>query len=441
MSARPGLVTPKLGAKRKLKDTLEVPDITQLELSPPSRKKSESKGIVLCWGTGDTGQLGLGDEILVRKKPAVVKKGDLEDENVVAVRAGGMHTVALTDSGRVYTWGCNDEGALGRKATCMEEECIPGLVTQITDRVIKVCAGDSHTAVLTQLGHVYCWGYYRDNSGPLLDEEEKKKDGGESTPRWKAVCVMNNSSDPVIDLGSGVDHSVAVTRQGQVWSWGCAEQGQLGRVARFMSVRGGRRGLDTVLAPKEIRFNKRKCPGKVIGVFCGAYHTFLKTNLGSCFVFGLNNYGQCGTGSLEDYYCPMPFKWAKDTKIVQIAGGLHHTLILDDAGHVYGFGRIHYGRLGLGKLGEDEDIKSPQKIEGLDEVEMIAAGGATSYALCGTGKAYVWGMSTNLQLGNGDDENDAWNPILLTGKQLEDSTLHLVGGGGQHSVALITREN
>ena len=76
MSARPGLVTPKLGGKRKLKDTLEVPDITQLELSPPARKKSENKGIVLCWGTGDTGQLGLGDEIFSRKKPAVVKKGE-----------------------------------------------------------------------------------------------------------------------------------------------------------------------------------------------------------------------------------------------------------------------------------------------------------------------------------------------------------------------------
>ena len=76
MSARPGLITPKpTGTKRKLKDTLEVPDITQLELSPPARKRGESKGIVLCWGTGDTGQLGLGDEVFSRKKPAVVKKG------------------------------------------------------------------------------------------------------------------------------------------------------------------------------------------------------------------------------------------------------------------------------------------------------------------------------------------------------------------------------
>ena len=52
--------------------------------------------------------------------------GNLSDENVVTVRAGGMHTVALTEGGRVYTWGCNDEGALGREAACMEDECVPG---------------------------------------------------------------------------------------------------------------------------------------------------------------------------------------------------------------------------------------------------------------------------------------------------------------------------
>ena len=35
-----------------------------------------------------------------------------------------------------------------------------------------------------------------------------------------------------------------------MWSWGCAEQGQLGRVAKFMCVRGGRRGLNTILTPQ-----------------------------------------------------------------------------------------------------------------------------------------------------------------------------------------------
>lgn len=31
--------------------------------------------------------------------------------------AGGMHTVALADDGTVWSWGVNDEGALGRQTT------------------------------------------------------------------------------------------------------------------------------------------------------------------------------------------------------------------------------------------------------------------------------------------------------------------------------------
>lgn len=157
-------------------------------------------------------------------------------------------------------------------------------------------------------------------------------------------------------------------------------------------------------------------------------------------MFGLNNYGQCGTGSLEDYYCPMPFKWNKETRIVQIAGGLHHTLVLDDAGHVYGFGRVHYGRLGVGKWDETEDINTPHRIESLVDVELVAAGSACSFALCSSGMGHAWGMSTSLQLTNGDDENDAWDPIEMTGKQLEDAMIHIIDGGGQHACALITRD-
>ena len=58
-------------------------------------------GVVLTLGQGDTGQLGLGPDIMERSKPALVK--DLN--SVVAVCAGGMHTVCLTKEGEVYTFG------------------------------------------------------------------------------------------------------------------------------------------------------------------------------------------------------------------------------------------------------------------------------------------------------------------------------------------------
>ena len=61
----------------------------------------------------------------------------------------------------MYTWGCNDEGALGR-AVKEGEEFSPGCVQGLDDMmVVQLSAGDSHTAALTSSGEVYCWGVFR----------------------------------------------------------------------------------------------------------------------------------------------------------------------------------------------------------------------------------------------------------------------------------------
>ena len=55
---------------------------------------------MLTVGQGDVGQLGLGEDVLERKFPQPVL-GKLEGEKVVQIVCGGMHTVALVDSGKV----------------------------------------------------------------------------------------------------------------------------------------------------------------------------------------------------------------------------------------------------------------------------------------------------------------------------------------------------
>ena len=42
---------------------------------------------------------------------------------MICAAAGGMHNVYVTEKGEVFTFGCNDEGALGRK-TEEEEDCM-----------------------------------------------------------------------------------------------------------------------------------------------------------------------------------------------------------------------------------------------------------------------------------------------------------------------------
>ena len=54
-------------------------------------------GCVLTLGEGDTGQLGLGPDVMERTKPGLVS---IEDP-VIQICAGGMHTVCLTDKHQV----------------------------------------------------------------------------------------------------------------------------------------------------------------------------------------------------------------------------------------------------------------------------------------------------------------------------------------------------
>lgn len=54
----------------------------------------------MTFGQGDVGQLGLGEDMMERKKPFPVS-GALEGKKIVQVVCGGMHTVALSKDGKV----------------------------------------------------------------------------------------------------------------------------------------------------------------------------------------------------------------------------------------------------------------------------------------------------------------------------------------------------
>jgi alpha-tubulin suppressor-like RCC1 family protein len=62
---------------------------------------------VLSFGSGDMSQLGLGSSMLERKNPTPIKT--LEGYNVIGIASGALHNAALLDSGKVWTWGCNDD--------------------------------------------------------------------------------------------------------------------------------------------------------------------------------------------------------------------------------------------------------------------------------------------------------------------------------------------
>ena len=397
-------------------------------------EKIGSGGMVLTVGQGDTGQLGLGEDVMEKSKPGVV---DVKD--AVDIAAGGMHSVCLTKGGEVYTFGCNDEGALGRSIADDEEGFNAGRVElplEAGEKVVQITAGDSHCVALTSGGRAFYWGTFRDSSGSF----------GLTDNGMERLPVPLCSGLDIRKVSSGTDHVAVLTQDGAIYTVGCAEQGQLGRVGDRFVARGGRRGLGLLLNPDRIHAANRRIVFS--DVWAGSYSTYAMTTGGDVLVCGLNNYNQLGVAKGLTFYTLVRSenltRLARESGgIVTIAPGQHHALVLDKGGRAYALGRAEYGRLGLGE-DVDKEVSSPVAISALSgrEVSDVACGSVVSFAVdADSGKAFSWGMGTNGQLAHADGgDDDAWLPRAMAGKQLEERRVLLASGGGQHTMLLATNK-
>ncbi|KAJ3662552.1 hypothetical protein Zmor_006896 [Zophobas morio] len=421
---RPSTTDSAVSKPKRAKFTLEsakLPELTR-------------EGVVLVTGSGECGQLGLGPDIFEKSRPALV---DTKHE-IVDICAGGMHTVCLTKEGKLLTFGCNDEGALGRVTEGSEgAESIPGEV-ELPGKVIQISAGDSHTAALLEDGRVFAWGTFRDQHGNM----GLTLRGNEKLPH---EIVQDKQ---VVKIASGNDHVVFLTNHGEIFTCGCAEQGQLGRTSKRGSGRDARSGagkgqIAKLLQPTLISLN----PSKKLhfdNIWAGSYGTFAKVaGKDDIYVFGLNNYNQLGVEvkNVENcQYLPALSRQFSKHQWNIISSGDHHTIALDDGGRTYAIGRKEYGRLGLGEL--DSDAIELTEIPTLKDKKVlhVACGSSTSFAITDKGELYGWGMGTNGQLGTGE-EDDCVEPTLIKSKQLTDRAVFKVSAGGQHTVILATNSN
>ena len=127
-----------------------------------------------------------------------------------------MHTLALSVEGKVYSWGCNDDGALGRSGT----ENLPGIVSGVHS-VNKLDAGDSHSvAISDKLKLVYTWGTYRNSAGNMAIAN-----------KFPVEITQFSRAKKIADVVCGGNHSLVLV-DCKVYSWGDAEFGQIARQPR-----------------------------------------------------------------------------------------------------------------------------------------------------------------------------------------------------------------
>ncbi len=191
-----------------------------------------SDGTVVAWGSGSEGQLGnnsAGNSLAPVAVNVAARTSELAGKTVVAIAAGGTHSLALCSDGRVVAWGNNDYGKLGNDS--WTNHYVPvgvnvaaGTSALAGKTVVAIAAGNIHSLALCSDGTVTAWGYnYR---GEL---------GNNSTSYYQvpvAVSVAAGTSTlagkTVVAIAAASSHSLALCSDGTMAAWGYNGEGQLG---------------------------------------------------------------------------------------------------------------------------------------------------------------------------------------------------------------------
>lgn len=264
--------------------------------------------------------------------------------------------------------------------------------------VQSVCAGRDHTLLLTKTGRVYSWGNNR--RGQLGHSNFQSS----ALPRMVGGMVKNAKI-----ISCGAYHSAALVDPGIAFIWGAKEclgcGGSVMIPASQKSLRTKPTTITDISEPRSIPFFSKR---RVQEVICGDTCTFAQSN-GELYTWGNNNYGQLGTSNrlnrAEPVLVPMPAV-VKSDKITLSVGGRHSVMLI--GGTVFAWGWNKWGQVDGGVTENDvlspvpvnlEDamdpifVDSPKKGSKSVLIVQVTAGWRHSTALTSTGEVIAWGRA------------------------------------------------
>lgn len=141
--------------------------------------------------------------------------------------------------------------------------------------------------------------------------------------------------------------------------------------------------------------------GQLLQISCGRDHYLNLTRDGDVFSCGSGTFSAAGHGGSKTMPVPSILKPMRDKRVIKIATGESHSLILTDKGDIYSWGRGFEGQLGLSA--SIEVASTPQYIKTFygKPVYHIEAGAFFSLAITRDGKLFGWGEAKMGQLGLG----------------------------------------
>ena len=330
-------------------------------------------------------------------------------EEKVQIVNGDTFSAILKPDGTVWTWGNNNYGQLGNEKN---ENVNQATLTQVVgingegylENIKQISAGRYSLVALTNDGKVVTWGY--NGYGQL----GKGTTGNSSFP----VYVVDEQGTPIENIkqiSAGANHMLALKENGEVYAWGLNSSGQLGiSVSSTTSSNDAYKKIYAVSVLTSVEQGETTeyvNLSNVKQISAGADFSVVLTNDGEVYTFGISNYGQLGYGKTANSNVPVK---VDIEDIIDIKAGGLQTIALKQDGTVWAWGMNRYGNLGIATSSTSSSNAAYKKTSPvqvlidtdtpLTNVEKINSKYETSYAITKNGEIYGWGLNTSGEIGD-----------------------------------------
>ena len=289
-----------------------LPRIKQVSCGERFTVCIDLEGIMWSFGDNDRGQLGTGDKKCKYHPQAV---SDIPP--VQFVSCGEYHTLALTIDETLWSFGSNFFGqlCLGHK----EDQMKPKQTS--FSNISKICEGGwCHTLIQNNKGEILGCGRNEYGQLGLAHNEDCQIE----------CCIIPNQPPNIIQFSSGYYHSLFLDIEGNVFSVGRNESGQLG------------------LGHKRNKSVLKKIPKipKIQTISCVGRSSFLLDVDGNVWSFGKNYGGQLGHGNTKNLKFPTKISSINDIKQISCGSYGNHFFAKDYQNKIYSIGLNNKGQLG-----------------------------------------------------------------------------------------------
>ena len=365
---------------------------------------------IYSFGNNKNLQCGIEDNLKV-KNPINIS---FLNNGITAISAacGNDHSLILSTEKNVYSFGNNEDGVLGIKNNKLKSSKFIKIDFGIyNNRIKSISAGTIHNIALTDNGKIFSWGSAQ---GGQLGLNEKYltqfKDFFLSTPTLIPMKYKKTNEDmKIIKIACGEAHTLALNDKREVYSWGFGSNGQLGLGFCEDSFEMGT-GLSKsrVFTPKKIKTFENK--SLISDIQCGKTFSMFISNIGELYSCGVNDLNQLGIQEppprdhiksndfqCKDFVIPTKLDYFLDMKVEKISCGEAHSVAIikekfSNERIIWSWGNNRYGQLGLG---DKINFSLPKPVSFLFEYkgnkfESISCGGFHSLCIINHNEDINW---------------------------------------------------